>query len=89
MKEISFIDYKGNHQKQYDREWSDADEDILKVIPYPKRVQVIICKNGYNVFLPAMDLCTFKANLHKFKPLSVVNYWDARYSSVVVEERLS
>ena len=88
MKETNFKDYKGNLQKQYDREPSDADEDVIKAITYPKRVQVIICKDGYSVFLPAMDLCTFKANLHRFKPLSVVNYWDMRFSSVVVEERL-
>ena len=89
MKETDFIDYKGNPQKQYDREPSDADEDVIKAITYSKRVQVVILKDGYSVLLPTMDLCTFKANLHRFKPLSVVNYWDARYSSVVVEERLS
>ena len=40
-----------------------------------------------SVMLPVMDLLTFKANLHKLKPLSIVNYKDKRYSSVIVEER--
>ena len=87
MKESKFIDYKGNAQKQFDREPSDNDEDMLAKIEYEKRVQIIINKPPFSVMLPLMDLLTFKANLHKFKPLSIVNYGDKRYSSVVVEER--
>ena len=89
MEETKFTDYKGNPQTQFDREQNDTDEDMLDKIAYPKRVQVILNKPPFSVMLPLMDLLTFKANLHRFKPLSVVNYWDARYSSVVVEERLS
>lgn len=87
MEESKFIDYKGNPQTQFDREPNDTDEDMLAKIEYAKKVQVIINKPPFSVMLPLMDLLTFKANLSKFKPLSVVNYGDRRYSSVVVEER--
>lgn len=87
MEESKFTDYKGNPQIQFDREPNDTDEDMLAKIEYEKRVQVIINKPPFSVMLPLMDLPTFKANLHKFKPLSIVNYGDKRYSSVVVEER--
>ena len=87
MEESKFIDYKGNPQTQFDREPNDTDDDILAKITYPKRVRLMVKKPPFGVMLPAMDLLTFKANLHKFKPLSVVNYGDRRYSSVVVEER--
>ncbi|MBR2680842.1 MAG: hypothetical protein IKE23_08855 [Exiguobacterium sp.] len=86
MKESKFIDYKGSPQTQFDREPNDTDEDVLAKIEYAERVQVIINKPPFSVMLPLMDLLTFKA-LSKFKPLSVVNYGDRRYSSVVVEER--
>lgn len=87
MKESKFIDYKGNTQKQFDREHADNDEDMLKKIEYPKRMHVIIDCGYFAKGLPVMDLTTFKANLHKYKPMSVVNYADMRYSSVVVWER--
>ena len=87
MEESKFTDYKGNPQTQFDRGQNDTDEDMLAKIEYERRVQVIISKPPFSVMLPLMDLLTFKANLHKFKPLSIVNYGDKRYSSVVVEER--
>ena len=88
MKEAQFKDFKGNTQKQFDREPADNDEDMLKKIEYPKRVQVLVDCGAFIKGLPVMDLTTFKANLHKYKPLSIVNYGDLRYSSVVCEERL-
>lgn len=87
MEETKFTDYKGNPQTQFDRGHNDTDEDMLAKITYPKRVQIIVDKPPFTIMLPTVDLLTFKANLHKFKPLSVVNYGDKRYSSVVVEER--
>ena len=87
MEESKFIDYKGNPQIQFDRGPNDTDEDMLAKITYPKRVQIIVNKPPFSIMLPVVDLLTFKANLSKFKPLSIVNYGDKRYSSVVVEER--
>lgn len=87
MEESRFTDYKGNPQIQFDRGPSDTDEDMLAKITYPKRVQIIVNKPPFSIMLPVVDLLTFKANLRKFKPLSIVNYGDKRYSSVVVEER--
>ena len=88
MLESEFTDFKGKTQRQFDREPADNDEDMLKKIEYPKRVQVLVDRGAFIKGLPVMDLATFKANLHKYKPLSIVNYGDLRYSSVVCEERL-
>lgn len=88
MKTFEFKDYKGVTRMQYDREASDTDESMMGKVEYPKRVQILIDCGAFIKMLPTVDLNTFKANLHKFKPLSVVNYGDTRYTSVVCEERL-
>lgn len=88
MKTLEFRDFKGVMRKQYDREATDTDESMIRKIEYPKRVQILINYGVFTKMLPTVDLTTFKANLHRFKPLSVVNYGDLRYSSVACEERL-
>ncbi len=88
MKTSEFRDINGVVRKQYDREASDTDESMMRKIEHPKRVQILINCGVFIKMLPTVDLTTFKANLHRYKPLSVVNYGDLRYSSVVCEERL-
>lgn len=87
MKETKFRDFKGFTRKRYDREEADTDESVTQKIEYPKRVQITIDCGAFAKMLPTVDIATFKANLHKYKPLSVVNYGDMRYSSVIAEER--
>ena len=87
MREIEFRDFRGLIRKQYNREASDDDESVMGKIECPNRVQVFVDCGASVRVLPAMDLATFKANLRRFKPMSVVNYRDMRYSSVVVQER--
>ena len=78
-----FKDYKGNSQIQYDREESDTDADMEKVIKYPNKLSL-----ANSLSLGFFTLKEFeKRYALRYQIASVVNYSDIGYTSIYLEER--
>ena len=88
MKISNFKDFKGNRQTQYDAESFDHNKEILALVRYPNKIVILI---QVGMWFEQLDY-NFDELLHdsnRFRLLSLVNYDDLKYTSIVAERRLS
>ena len=88
MKINHFFDFKGRLQTQYDAESFDHNKEILALIGYPNKIVLLI---QVGMWFEQLDynMDELLHDSHRFRLLSLVNYDDLKYTSIVAERRLS
>ena len=85
MKVSKFIDFKGKKQVQYDSEKFD-NREFFDLIKYPQNI-VILIQIGMRFEQIPYNKSMLIHDSHMFRLLSLVNYDDLKYTSIVAERR--